>query len=94
MARQSNYDKYPYVPCGAANECAVGWDQIAQLLPGAGVICVESYPGVLIDDVERELTHRLRPAKVFSRRKRHTNPLRTFAPCCNRIWATTACSAV
>jgi mannose-6-phosphate isomerase class I len=65
MARQSNYDKYPYVPCGAAEKCATGWQSVAQRLQGAGVVCVECYPGVLVEDVERELTPRLLPAKIF-----------------------------
>jgi mannose-6-phosphate isomerase class I len=65
MARQSNYDKHPWVSSGTTEECVIGWQSIAQRLNAARVVCVECYPGVLVEDVERELTQRLPSAKIF-----------------------------
>lgn len=65
MARKANYDKFPFVAAGAGNECAVGWDAIALQLAGAKVVCVECYPGAQVDDLQSELTRRLRPDTVI-----------------------------
>ncbi len=65
MARKANYDKFPFVAAGASNECAVGWDAIALQLGGAKVVCVECYPGALVDDLQSELARRLRPDTVI-----------------------------
>jgi mannose-6-phosphate isomerase class I len=70
MARHSNYDKYPVVPVGVASACAVGWVSIIERLRGLlrggrTVVCVECYPGVFVDDVERALVEGLRPSAVI-----------------------------
>ncbi len=59
MARKANYDKFPFIPAGSSNECAVGWDAIALQLAGANVVCVECYPGAQVDDLQSELVKRL-----------------------------------
>jgi hypothetical protein len=66
MARQFNYDKHPYISCGSADECVLGCQSIAPQLETTKVVCVECYPGVLVEKVEWELTQRLPSAKVFS----------------------------
>lgn len=69
MAQQSNYDKFPVVPVGSASACDVGWAAIVEhlrsvLTGNRSVLCVECYPGVFVDDVERALIEGLRPAAV------------------------------
>jgi mannose-6-phosphate isomerase class I len=70
----SNYDKHPVVRVSdSSSGCEVGWDAIASglqahLRPGRLVICVECYPGCLEDEIERELTSRLKGARVFRAR--------------------------
>ncbi len=69
MSRQSNYDKFPFVAAGAAEECSTGWPAIAARLaphlqqPGA--ICVECYPGVFAGQVSEGLGSHLLPATAF-----------------------------
>jgi mannose-6-phosphate isomerase class I len=65
MKRSSNYDKSPFVPVAADNECAVGWDAIAAKLTGAMAVCVECYPGVQVEEVATALAKRLQPSTVF-----------------------------
>jgi len=65
MARQSNYDKYPYVPSGVAGECVLDWLRIAEQMRGGGVVCLECYPGVLVENVEHALMQHLPSTKVF-----------------------------
>ncbi len=46
------YDKAPFLSVGEAEECLTGWLSIASLLQQvAGPICVECYPGVLLDEL-------------------------------------------
>jgi mannose-6-phosphate isomerase class I len=66
------YDKQPFIPVlGFSGEPCSGWPAIARavrdaLAGGRRVICVECYPGVLVDDVRRELAALLDPALVIS----------------------------
>lgn len=47
------YDKHPELPVGTADECLVGWQQIANSLTGLeGSICIECYPGAFVDEIE------------------------------------------
>lgn len=83
MARKPNYDKHPFVACGAEDECAVGWAAIAQRLPNHGVLCIECYPGADVDEIAREFAGRLLPRQVIDVRKlyRSQDELRAlFAP--------------
>ncbi len=70
MSRRSNYDKFPVVPSGSAEECSAGWDSIADRLRPArndnGALCVECYPGVQVATLRDELQARFPAAKVFS----------------------------
>jgi len=72
LARQSNYDKFPAIRV-ADSPAAVdlGWRAIGArlrgLLParrGRAVVCVECYPGVFEEEVERALTEALQPSLV------------------------------
>ena len=66
------YDKQPYIPVSSSGEeCARGWAAIGRMLrDSAGVqrrrICVECYPGVLVEEVRSELIAQLQPALVIS----------------------------
>jgi mannose-6-phosphate isomerase class I len=70
MHRVSNYDKFPAIPVGTAQECSVGWTAIAERLrpqltePGA--IAVECYPGVASRHVQDELRNALPGVTFFS----------------------------
>jgi len=57
MTRKSNYDKYPYVACGAGKRMHGG---MGRPLPNcclrAVVLSVECYPGADVDEIASELT--------------------------------------
>jgi hypothetical protein len=69
MVRQSNYDKFPFVEAGPAEECSAGWDAIATRLAPylleRHAICVECYPGVSIEAVVEGLRSRLGKTEIF-----------------------------
>ena len=65
MPRKSNYDKYPFVRAGKSAECAVGFKALTSELAGSHLLCVECYPGVFVEDLERELVQHLNPSAVF-----------------------------
>ena len=69
MARQSNYDKAPFVAAGGSEECAAGWQAVAaRLVPAlaaSGVACVECYPGVGATRLSQELRPHLKLAAIF-----------------------------
>lgn len=65
MTRRSNYDKSPVVPCGPAEDCAVGWDEITARLGRSRIVCVECYPGVLVEQLVTELEQRMQPVRIF-----------------------------
>jgi mannose-6-phosphate isomerase class I len=65
MPRQPNYDKYPFVAAGPAEECTVGWDEIAARIKHESVLCVECYPGANVDAIAKELASRLKPTVVI-----------------------------
>jgi mannose-6-phosphate isomerase class I len=63
------YDKFPFVPAGRADECSVGWQQVANRITSLldsqpkskpVVLCVECYPGVFLHEVQTQLSSRLR----------------------------------
>ncbi len=41
MARQSSYDRHPYISRGSAEECVLGWQSMAQQFEMTKVVCVE-----------------------------------------------------
>jgi|HubBroStandDraft_5_1064220.scaffolds.fasta_scaffold12046_1 mannose-6-phosphate isomerase class I len=65
MPRRSNYDKFPFVAAGAAEECSPGWDAIAARLSDSHVLCIECYPGVLVQQAMEELCARLELLAAF-----------------------------
>ena len=65
MPRQSNYDKFPFVAAGTAEQCSAGWEAIAAHLKGSRMLCVECYPGVFVREVVKELCARLDLLAVF-----------------------------
>jgi mannose-6-phosphate isomerase class I len=66
------YDKQPFIPVsGFPEEPRSGWAAIARALRralagGRRVVCVECYPGVLVDEVRQQLAALLDPALVVS----------------------------
>jgi mannose-6-phosphate isomerase class I len=65
------YDKHPYIPVADAEACLCGWKPIADALSDAlaskrRAVCVECYPGVLVDDVRYWLATLLNPSLVIS----------------------------
>ncbi len=71
------YDKQPFIPVpGFPSEPSTAWPVIARALRDAAepessiggrrVVCVECYPGVLVDDVRRQLAALLNPVLVVS----------------------------
>ncbi len=57
---KSNYDKHPYVAISSSpDECSVGWqaiwNRVGKFWRRTGVLCIECYPGVMLQDIERSL---------------------------------------
>ena len=68
MRSPSTFDKYPTVPISSSTgECAVGWESVLERLGNAkpGVLCVECYPGVFVEEIERATVGGLSPSQVF-----------------------------
>lgn len=69
MVRQSNYEKFPVISAGSAEECSAGWQAIADRLCSHLrpylVLCAECYPGVLVDEIREELCTRLPTSTLF-----------------------------
>ena len=66
---KTNYDKSPFVQVTPRDEdCVAGWEQIAASLRAAisgrsrCVLVLECYPGVDLEEIQRELVDRLKPA--------------------------------
>jgi len=72
--RRSNYDKFPAISVGDADQCAVGWSAIAAQLNGAGVICIECYPGVDMERLEAELLREMGSRRVFEASTAYKSP--------------------
>ena len=68
MTPPSAYDKNPTIPISTASaDCAVGWERVTERLASGrpGTLCVECYPGVHLEEVERALRTALAPRQVF-----------------------------
>jgi mannose-6-phosphate isomerase class I len=69
MLRQSNYDKFPFIAAGSAEECSAGWQPIAarlaRYLEGPGSLCIECYPGVFAAQLSDELCLNLPSVTIF-----------------------------
>jgi mannose-6-phosphate isomerase class I len=65
------YDKFPFVAVSDAREdCLAGWAAIAAAIRGrvaqdAAVVCLECYPGVLLDSLCAGLSRELHPARMI-----------------------------
>ncbi len=60
MTPRSNYEKFPFIPVGDAQECIIGWKDIGNTILSSlpahkGMVCVECYPGTFADKVESAL---------------------------------------
>jgi mannose-6-phosphate isomerase class I len=73
--QHSNYDKFPVVAVRSSSSgCQIGWPGIVAqlrdvaLMSASSVVCVECYPGVFLQEVERVLAEGLRPATFISTR--------------------------
>lgn len=72
MPRNSNYDKFPYIPVsGSDSDCRVGWSKITTRLAGTigqgrKVLCVECYPGVFEQKIRTALASVLSPVEIIS----------------------------
>jgi mannose-6-phosphate isomerase class I len=61
------YDRHPFLLVGTADECLVGWEQIAHILGQVdGHICIECYPGVSVEEIERAVRAALPDRTVFN----------------------------
>jgi mannose-6-phosphate isomerase class I len=67
----TNYDRCPSVEVSAeAGACLQGWTEIGARLGAeaalrGGLVCVECYPGVFVEEVERALAAALRPVAIL-----------------------------
>lgn len=57
------YDRFPAIATGDPSECTLGWPEVAEQIrahtqPG-GSVSIECYPGVALDEIERELSQHL-----------------------------------
>lgn len=53
------YDRFPYIASGSASDCLIGWDALCERLSrrvdSRGVVIVECYPAVNLDEVQTGL---------------------------------------
>jgi mannose-6-phosphate isomerase class I len=66
-----SYDKFPCinVPGFGANACATDWRAIGERLRAAPLVVVETYPGVLDDEILPALRQALKPQRVIESRR-------------------------
>jgi mannose-6-phosphate isomerase class I len=68
MSSQSTYDKLATIPTSSsASECAVGWPSVLEriLQSRPRVVCIECYPGVQVEKLERAISVAFQPSQVF-----------------------------
>jgi mannose-6-phosphate isomerase class I len=71
MKRPSGYNKYPVVKISSSSgNCALGWPQVLARLRGCATktLCVECYPGVFEEEIEKAIVGALMPSRVFHTR--------------------------
>ena len=72
MPRNSNYDKYPFIPVSnSGSDCWVGWQKIVHHLTQVVgqqrcVLCMDCYPGAFEREIQKVMEEGLRPAEVIS----------------------------
>lgn len=68
MSPRSTYDKLATIPISSSGgECAVGWPAVLERLLESRprILCVECYPGVSTDELERSISSAFQPSQVF-----------------------------
>jgi mannose-6-phosphate isomerase class I len=68
MRTQSTYDKAALtLVSSTADDCAVGWESVLRRLLASRprVLCVECYPGVHIESIERSVSSLFQPSRTF-----------------------------
>ncbi len=68
MSSPTSYDKQATIPISStADDCAVGWVSVLDrlLADTPRVLCVECYPGVQVEELERRVKRAFEPAHVF-----------------------------
>ena len=74
MRDLSNYDKRPFTRVStSSSDCQVGWLEIVRRLsplttPHRCLLCIECYPGVIVDAVRAAVVEGLKPRRVFDTR--------------------------
>lgn len=64
----TSYDKHPFIPIGAEEDCAVGWSEVVRVIAShhkTGVLCIECYPGVSLHELEHALHLQFRPEAII-----------------------------
>lgn len=92
------YDKFPFIAVSQNREdCVIGWDSIADVMRtrAKGTVCLECYPGVLVDEVCEEIKKRFAKDLLLVRAgdcyldeaelERKTQPLLTDDPVFGRM---------
>ena len=70
------YDRAPFIATGEQKECLAGWSAITSVLrEEPGPLCIECYPGVLLDEVQHAL------AEYYAGLASHALP---GTPCCRK----------
>src|SRR5262249_1205498 len=71
-----SYDKFPCIPVPGydSDACATDWRAIGERLRGAPVVVVETYPGVLDDEILPALREVLKPQRVVESRRALLDP--------------------
>lgn len=70
------YDKKPFIAVGPESECTSGWSKILERIrdDARGVICVECYPGVFLNEVEAAIRQHLPEARLLSTAEAFLDP--------------------
>jgi mannose-6-phosphate isomerase class I len=89
--RKSTYDKFPAVEVqGHSNACVAGWDRIVDAIRGGRdriVIAIETYPGVLDDELLPAFQSRLKPALLVQSREALRSPEQILHMTSRDYWA-------
>lgn len=70
------YDKKPFIAAGSESECTAGWSDVLQRIceDAKGVICIECYPGVLLDELETAIREHVPGCHLVSTAAAFLNP--------------------
>jgi len=88
----SNYDKFPFVPVTQRSaDCVTGWGDALRHVTAAApdaekvIICVECYPGVFEDDVDRAVNELFPAASILRSRSYFKTPAEIDALVCREL---------